>query len=94
MALRTGALRGFLESPVQAWASEVLGLDEREDDDEAEVADEPMAVTPPVRAVLLRDAVTMAVRHPERSLHDAWDAAASRSTTAWATAAVASAGSA
>nr|HEX4313722.1 exodeoxyribonuclease V subunit gamma [Kofleriaceae bacterium] len=48
-------LRGFLEAPVQAWASSVLGIDEVPDDDAREHSDEPFHVDKPTRTVLLRD---------------------------------------
>lgn len=57
------AVRRFLECPLQAWASAVLGLREIEIDDVAAHADEPFGVEPLERAMLLRTVFGEHLRH-------------------------------
>ena len=66
-------LRAFLESPVQAWAQAVLGLDELPDDEVVEHSDEPFHVERPVRAQVLRAVLAAHLRDPGRELADVYD---------------------
>jgi len=67
-------LRGFLESPVQAWAQAVLGLDELPDDETIEHSDEPFDVDAPARALVLREVLASHLRAPEQDLEAVYDA--------------------
>jgi hypothetical protein len=66
-------LRGFLESPIQAWAQAVLGLDELRDDEVIEHSDEPFDVEAPLRALVLRDVLATHLREPTRDLPSIYD---------------------
>lgn len=55
-------LRDFLEKPVQAWASAVLGLGELPDDATLEHSDEPFHLDRPERATLLREVFASQLR--------------------------------
>ena len=68
-------LRGFLDSPIQAWAQAVLGLDELPDDEAAQHSDEPFHLGRPERATLLREVLAAFLRDPARSLEDRYDEA-------------------
>jgi exodeoxyribonuclease V gamma subunit len=67
-------VRGFLESPIQAWAQAVLGLGELPDEEIKEHSDEPFDVDPPARAVVLREALAAHLRDPARDLASVYDA--------------------
>ncbi|HEY4244616.1 MAG TPA: exodeoxyribonuclease V subunit gamma [Kofleriaceae bacterium] len=67
-------VRGFLESPVQAWSQAVLGLDELPDDEIAEQSDEPFHLDRPSRAALLRDVLGAHLRAPGESIEARYDA--------------------
>ncbi|MGE0402026.1 MAG: exodeoxyribonuclease V subunit gamma [Kofleriaceae bacterium] len=60
--LAIGNLRDFLEKPVQAWASTVLGLGELPDDPTHEHSDEPFHLDRPERATLLREVFASQLR--------------------------------
>lgn len=66
-------LRGFLESPVQAWAQAVLGLDELPDDEAIEHSDEPFDVDAKARALVLREVLASHLREPDRDLAAIYD---------------------
>jgi exodeoxyribonuclease V gamma subunit len=68
-------VRTFLESPIQAWAQAVLGLDELPDDDVIEHSDEPFRVDTPQRALLLRDVLGAWLAVPHVGVEGAYDAA-------------------
>jgi exodeoxyribonuclease V gamma subunit len=55
--LRLGALRRFLEDPVQAWAGAVLGVSEDEEDDGRALVDEPIERGNAASASLMREVV-------------------------------------
>jgi exodeoxyribonuclease V gamma subunit len=74
--LALASLRTFLESPVQAWAQVVLGLDEVDDGTIAEHSDEPFHVDTPARAVLLREVLAAQLREPSREPELVYDAIA------------------
>jgi exodeoxyribonuclease V gamma subunit len=57
-------LRTFLESPIQAWASAVLGLDELPEEDPVAHSDEPFDLEPKDRAPLLREILEADLRDP------------------------------
>ncbi len=61
-SLAIGNLRDFLEKPVQAWASAVLGLGELPDDPTHEHSDEPFHLDRPERATLLREVFASQLR--------------------------------
>ncbi len=61
-------LRSFLESPIQAWAQAVLGLDELPDDAVIDHSDEPFHVDRPARAVLLREVLAAQLQNPAPQL--------------------------
>jgi hypothetical protein len=67
-------LRAFLESPVQAWAQAVLGLDELPDDTVIEHSDEPFHVDRPARAVLLREVLAAQLRDPSADAAERYEA--------------------
>ena len=67
-------LRSFLESPIQAWAQAVLGLDELPDDAVIDHSDEPFHVDRPARAVLLREVLAAQLHDPDRDADGRYDA--------------------
>jgi exodeoxyribonuclease V gamma subunit len=67
-------LRAFLEWPVQAWAQAVLGLDELPDEAVVDHSDEPFEIDPPIRAVLLRDALVAQLHDPRSDAGTRYDA--------------------
>jgi exodeoxyribonuclease V gamma subunit len=67
-------VRGFLESPIQAWAQAVLGLDELPDDEAIEHSDEPFDIDKPAQALVLREVLSTHLREPDRALADIYDA--------------------
>ncbi|HSN26304.1 MAG TPA: hypothetical protein VLT45_08465, partial [Kofleriaceae bacterium] len=67
-------IRGFLESPIQAWAQAVLGLDELPDDEAIEHSDEPFDVDKPAQALVLREVLSTHLREPDRELAEIYDA--------------------
>jgi exodeoxyribonuclease V gamma subunit len=67
-------LRAFLESPVQAWAQAVLGLDELPDDEVIDRSDEPFHVDLPARAVLLREVLAARLIDPSADPAALYDA--------------------
>jgi exodeoxyribonuclease V gamma subunit len=71
MSLTT--LRGFLESPIQAWAQAVLGLDELPDEEAIEHSDEPFDVDAPARALVLREVLSDHLRDPSSDLEALYD---------------------
>ena len=67
-------LRGFVESPIQAWAQAVLGLDELPDEEAIEHSDEPFDVDAKARALVLREVLATHLREPDRELTGVYDA--------------------
>ena len=67
-------LRSFLESPIQAWAQAVLGLDELPDDAVIDHSDEPFHVDRPARAVLLREVLAAQLQTPGIDVDARYDA--------------------
>jgi exodeoxyribonuclease V gamma subunit len=74
-SLTISNLRGFLDSPIQAWAQAVLGLDELPDDEAAQHSDEPFHLGRPERATVLREVLAAFLRDPGRPLEDRYDEA-------------------
>lgn len=68
-------LRTFLEYPVQAWASAVLGLDEVPDDDTELHSDEPFHLDRAQKAMLLRDVFAAHLANPVAPLEHVYDRA-------------------
>lgn len=71
--LGISTLRDFLEFPVQAWAHAVLGLEELPDEILLEKSDEPFAVGPAERAVLLREVMAAHLRDPSIPLRELYE---------------------
>ena len=67
-------VRTFLESPVQAWAQAVLGLDELPDDEAIERSDEPFHVERPTRAMMLREVLATQLREGHDKVDACYDA--------------------
>lgn len=72
-SLGISTLRDFLEFPVQAWAHAVLGLEEVPDEILLEKSDEPFAVGPAERAVLLREVMAAHLRDPSVPLRELYE---------------------
>ncbi len=68
VTLRT--LRAFLESPLQAWASYVMGIRETNQEDTATVKDENFSFRPLIETPLLRTLIQNHVRNSETSLSE------------------------
>lgn len=66
-------LRGFLESPIQAWAQAVLGLAELADEEAIEHSDEPFDVDAKARALVLREVLADHLRDPSGDLEALYD---------------------
>jgi exodeoxyribonuclease V gamma subunit len=66
-------VRGFLESPIQAWAQAVLGLAELADEEAIEHSDEPFDVDAKARALVLREVLATHLREPDRELAAIYD---------------------
>jgi exodeoxyribonuclease V gamma subunit len=74
-------VRKFLESPAQAWAEAVIGLEATDDDDERDVADEPFVTEPKARAIVLREVIALHVGagdRPAMAIRDAYERVATR----------------
>lgn len=67
-------IRGFLESPIQAWAQAVLGLDELPDEETLRQSDEPFDVEKPSEAMLLREVLAAHLLDPGAELAAIYDA--------------------
>ena len=74
-SLTIANLRSFIEYPIQAWATAVLGLDELPDDAAIERSDEPFHLERPDRARLLREVFASQLRDSGAPLAAAYDAA-------------------
>ncbi|HTR52609.1 MAG TPA: exodeoxyribonuclease V subunit gamma [Kofleriaceae bacterium] len=70
------SLRAFLESPVQAWAQVVLGLDELPDGETIDHSDEPFHLDRPTRAQMLREVLAAMLLDPSREPGAHYDAVA------------------
>ena len=74
-SLTIANLRSFIEYPIQAWATAVLGLDELPDDEAIERSDEPFHLDKPDRARLLREVFASQLQRAGAPIADAYDAA-------------------
>ncbi len=75
LVLRISALRKFLESAPQGWATAVLRLDEDDGEDPVERDEEPMVLAPIERAIAGRTILTRYLADPKVSLEGAFDRA-------------------
>jgi exodeoxyribonuclease V gamma subunit len=74
-SLTIANLRSFIEYPIQAWATAVLGLDELPDDEAIERSDEPFHLDKPDRARLLREVFASQLQNSGAPIAAAYDAA-------------------
>jgi exonuclease V gamma subunit len=66
-------VRAFLESPIQAWAQAVLGLDEIPDEETLRHSDEPFDVDKPHEAMLLREVLAAHLLDPAADVTAIYD---------------------